>query len=869
MTSADHKRRPRRFDLPLGRVGEVPRQVLPVDPAQSDYSARPRMIAVRGPAGYGKTTLIAQVGRKLQERGARVAWLTCDEDDSDLQQLISSIAQAVSFAGINAAEDDASDVEKVASLWKAQFDACLILDDFEKAATPETERFIERLFDRLNPQFLIIIGTRQPLGSWFLRREVAGEALSVGASSLRFNEAEIRSIIPHSDETELAEIEANTEGWPFAIQLIALRQKRGEIVPSLFSATGDSSGLFDYLSEQVMVTLSDEQRRLLYDIAVLGHVDAEMVDAIVGRTDSASVIRSLQHLEPIMSASAENPPFLQLHPLFSHYLSTSGAANDERRASLLRRRAAQFFEQKGELGKAIRHAVDADDGNLTEAIIARAGNELAVIDHGAGRMATLIARIPEPFRTARPGLDMIEFVIAAVTARGAVVTELANILRRGPLPPLHSEWPSEQWSAYADTLIIVASAFCADLDVSDALNRLRRYFEDSDSFVAREPRARTLLCSFQTLLCIRQGRNEEARASLLEYQHLCQATGAASRQPSINPQRGLIAFAEGDFEQARLYFDRSADLRLDDFGSPEPLLSQYCRIMRGRLLYEQGRPQEAAAILEKVQLAQNATLPDMTIQYWYVRMLAAVQIDQTRVAASELEAAIAGTGPEMRLVLQAIALEASLHLGHPPVQTTIERLRGRMEQIISSPLPCIMELERIARGLIPAEIILGSQQAVLPLLDRALEISISANQPLVAGQMHLLRAEAHQASGLSPRADMISALEQRCPVQAFRDIVRISGHEILPALGQSGSAETGEHVRNILRGSVISIPALHRLTDREKDIAIEALVRTSNKDIARSLDLSPETVKHHLRNIFTKLGVHSREEAAFKLTTLP
>lgn len=129
--------------------------------------------------------MLAQIGRKLLDRGAGVVWLTCDEDDANLPHPISSIVQAVEFAGIISATPDMSNARQVAALWKVQYGACLIIYDFEKAATPETERFLDRLYDRLNPQFLIPIASRQPLGSWFLRREVAGEALSWGVAGIR------------------------------------------------------------------------------------------------------------------------------------------------------------------------------------------------------------------------------------------------------------------------------------------------------------------------------------------------------------------------------------------------------------------------------------------------------------------------------------------------------------------------------------------------------------------------------------------------------------------------------------------------------------------------------------------------------------
>ena len=56
--------------------------------------------------------------------------------------------------------------------------------------------------------------------------------------------------------------------------------------------------------------------------------------------------------------------------------------------------------------------------------------------------------------------------------------------------------------------------------------------------------------------------------------------------------------------------------------------------------------------------------------------------------------------------------------------------------------------------------------------------------------------------------------------------------------------------------------ARYRLTPRETQIVAAVADGSSNKDIASQLSISEDTVKHHLSNIFDKVGVHSRLELA-------
>lgn len=58
------------------------------------------------------------------------------------------------------------------------------------------------------------------------------------------------------------------------------------------------------------------------------------------------------------------------------------------------------------------------------------------------------------------------------------------------------------------------------------------------------------------------------------------------------------------------------------------------------------------------------------------------------------------------------------------------------------------------------------------------------------------------------------------------------------------------------------------LTVRERDVLAMISQGLSNKRIARALGISPETVKSHIKHIFSKLDVSTRTEAVFRALSL-
>jgi DNA-binding CsgD family transcriptional regulator len=121
----------------------------------------------------------------------------------------------------------------------------------------------------------------------------------------------------------------------------------------------------------------------------------------------------------------------------------------------------------------------------------------------------------------------------------------------------------------------------------------------------------------------------------------------------------------------------------------------------------------------------------------------------------------------------------------------------------------------------------------------------------------------------------MSALSLTTPGRLTRPYLDLLGGPpsiLLRALGQLSSSATLDHLRAILRSCDALTPmgasGWTALSERERDVLSALSAHASTKAVAKHLGVSPETVKHHLKRIFTKLGVHSREEALRRVAHL-
>jgi LuxR family transcriptional regulator, maltose regulon positive regulatory protein len=230
------------------------------------------VVCVVAPAGYGKTTLLAQWA---QRKGPRVAWVSVDQRDNDPAVLLTYVAVALDrvepvdprvVRGL--AGPGASIVGAVARLAAAMVamtgPVALVLDHLELLENQECLDVVAELAAQLpaGAQLLVASRDRPPLPVAVLR--VQGRVVELGVEELAMDHQETRALLERAgvglDDAEVEELVVRTEGWPVGLYLAVLAHKAGGPRRHGWAGfTGDDRFVADYLWSELLGQLPPER----------------------------------------------------------------------------------------------------------------------------------------------------------------------------------------------------------------------------------------------------------------------------------------------------------------------------------------------------------------------------------------------------------------------------------------------------------------------------------------------------------------------------------------------------------------------------------------------------------------------------------
>ena len=514
---------------------------------------RSRLVLVSAPAGYGKSTLVAQ-WCDLDRRAS--CWVQLHHGDNDPVVLLLRVAAALERTGpvrgelLEELSRRAPRIDEVAlPLLAAELGErdpfVLVLDDVHLMTARRSRAILGFLVDQVRSGSQLVLVTRGDPGVPLGRLRASGDLVEIGTALLALDAKETRDVaasggLDLSEEAAEA-LRERTEGWAAAVALAVLSLRgRDDAAVRAAGLSGNQEQIADYLLEEVLERQPGHLKRFLLGTSILERMTAPLCDAVLGTADAARSLESLARSNAFVVPLDDHREWYRYHHLFSDLLR---AELKRRHPELLRvylGRAAAWCEAHGTPGEAFAYAHEGGD-------LAQAGRiALAHRDEfvGRGQIESLrlwLDRCTDEEIASDPQLSIAAAWVFAFLGDPARARRFLAAAERGPLNGASADGASSLRSALANLRTALAP---------DGIPQMLR---DAELVYTREKKAGTrwLLsgCRAMGVAYVLLGRPQEAITVLRE------ALALSSHQPELSATRvfslSYLAFAATEIGNRR------------------------------------------------------------------------------------------------------------------------------------------------------------------------------------------------------------------------------------------------------------------------------------------------------------------------------
>ena len=356
-----------KVSVPQPRPGAISRVKLVEAASSSDC----RIVGVTAPAGYGKSTFLAQWAN-AEDR--RVAWVSLDRFDDDPARLLVSLASAYCQAGLGRADlvadmggPGVSVLGRAAPRLAAEFRASpvafvLMLDDLHELRSPACHDVLSVLIPAIPPgsQLAAASRSKQP---HLPRLRASGDALEFEADDLAFDADGARQIFANAQVSltpaQAATVTGRTEGWPAGVYLAALIAKQSS--GQAWSVSGDDRYVADYLYSETLTCLPEDMQRFLRRTAVLDQLCGPLCEAVLGLSAAAIQLRRVEASSLFLIPLDHRRQWYRYHGLDREFLLDELGRVEPGIIMTLHQRAADWYESNGSPALALEHLLHTTD----------------------------------------------------------------------------------------------------------------------------------------------------------------------------------------------------------------------------------------------------------------------------------------------------------------------------------------------------------------------------------------------------------------------------------------------------------------------------------------------------------------------------
>ena len=866
------------------------------------HAENKRLTVIKAPAGFGKTSLALAWFNRLRASGAHVAWLTLDTDDDEPARFLHHLAQALRHACGNVGASAIGLTAQVSlvpaqsivatlinELVEVDDEVYLFLDDYHLINLPAIHDVVAFFIENVPSHVHLVVCTRIDSNLPLARLRASNELLEIDASALRFNFEETQCFIERECPGTLGvstvkSLFASTEGWAAALRISASVLVREERKPG--SESGAPSGAsrpFAAYLEDMLKRLPAEMVNFMLRTAILDRLTASLCEAVTGVASSQAMLEAITSRQLLLEPMDVEGHWFRYHHLMRDYLCQRLETQYREEVADGHRRACQWYTQQEQWTDAVRHAIAA--GATDDAISLMGHCAMALVKKGD--LLTLLGWQRQfPAHMMREQVQ-VRLAIAwgmALALRFDDALMMLDAMERDDAAGTNAETERMRWECQTIHAVVAAlqddpqralamAQACADRPSADV------WTTNVVSNVMRfgHWKAGNLEALYATPW-VPYSFEDDQRNVFSSVYRLCLLGHAEMQQMH--------------FVLAEQYFTESMQLA-ERYSGPQSIATALCAPMIAQIRYEQGRLDEAEAlILDLMPVVDLAVMLDSVLIAYRLLIRIAVARSNPAQAYALLDRAqsLGHKRGWNRLIATALVERTRLHIRE-----------GRMAEASA----CVCQLDGlVARGpqlSVPVSAETDNYRSLaVACVAMAQNRTREAVEHLTAARSS---AESRHGDYLALRLRIMLALawmgagNVREAIEVFGEVVKVAApagiyQSILdegPEVGQLLQAVRGETRNTTRTGDKVNYidhlldgwraryqtdntsqrdAERESLSARERNIVELIAQGMSNKEIARSLGIAPETVKSHVKSIFVKLAVDRRAHAVTRAQAL-
>ncbi len=851
-----------------------------------------KLILVAAPAGFGKSTLIIDW---LHENKKTYAWLSLEETENDQRrfyQYIVTTLQTVNASlgdklvpalqGSSVPSSETIITHLINDIYEYGGSIKLVLDDYYFIEERGIHHAVNFLIEHLPPNMQLVISTRVDPLLPLHRMRARGELIEIRERDLRFTPEEasgfFESMHIRLSPDDINQLATRTEGWIAGLQLaaVSLNETR-DVKKFIDSFTGSSRYVLDYLVEEVLNRQSKEIQMFLLQTSILKRFNADICNMITGGMNAQKIIEQLERSNLFLIPLDERREWFRYHHLFSELLQYRLRQLYPGLIEELHHNASLWFEERNTINEAIDYALRVKNFERAAYLLDRYGVEYlsrselsTLINYEQKLPESLVSRFPQLLVTKAWALMLMHRTDEIDTTIDAA-EQIINSARNED-----ADEKLEQAQIHLATIRAFVLRLRGNLTASlEASNKVL------ERIPADQKMVRGLIHFNIGRIYMKQGYADEAirifeRAydDNYEVKNYYVTMAILAHAGFLYSITHSLPYACKKLEDALRFTERQ---NLDSLPA-----AGYIYYQLGRVLYHRNKLEDALDLLDRaIRLGELGGEPDilcnaLLVSSWIYAIKGEYDNALEKFSRAEM---IKQNNPipvfEADLMTERIAL-AFLMKEYDRVKRWIDT--------IEPAVPVEFTVLEETQSLLVIRFFIHDNEfhKALRLIEKLRTRATERQRRHTLFQLDIL--EAISLWGIGNKEGVVQllnhGLQQASEMGYIRVLLNLGAplHNVLSSiLHDKALSETSRNfaldllqiLTRRLEPRYTSIPKykqhlIEPLTDREQEVLYYISQDYSNKEIAGKLFVSLDTVKTHLKNLYGKLGVNSRQDAVKK-----